>query len=242
MNFSRWRWFGGRRGLFPGLPGVPSVTASNTFSYTAEIGRKTLHLLALILPLGMWWLGMPLALYVVGAGALLATVADLTRAYVPTVNRWIRRLFGPLMRDEELPDVGEGVTFNGATSVLVGAALLALIFPLRVAVPVLTMTMLADAAAALVGRRLGQHSWGSLSATVEGTAAFVGTGLAVMPWFSTLTLGPALASVFVAATAEIVPGPGNDNVRVPLAAAATVVAGEVLFFDHPLHLFTGLPT
>ncbi len=217
------------------------VSASpDTFSYTAEIGRKALHLIALVIPLGMWWLGAPIALYAVSASALLAVAADLTRAYSSAFSAWIRWIFGPLMRAEELPEGGERVTFNGATCVLVGAALLAVIFPLRVAVPVLTMAMLADAAAALVGRRLGRHPWGTLSATVEGSAAFVVTGLAVILWFPTLAVGPAAASVLAAAVVEAVPAPINDNIRVPLTAAVIVVVGEALFFGQPLHLFTSL--
>jgi len=215
-------------------------SSSPRFSYAAEVGRKTLHLLALVIPLGMWLLGTPLALYVLAAGAGMAGAADVARAHLPAFNEWIRRVFGPLMRTEELPAVGEGVTFNGATSVLVGAALLLLIFPLRVAVPVLTMTMLADAAAALVGRRLGRHPWGDLSATVEGTAAFVVTGLVVMACFPALAYGPAAAGVLVAATVEALPLPVNDNVRVPLVAALVVAGGEALFFGHPLHFFASL--
>ena len=190
----------------------------------------------------MWMVDMPLALYVVAGFALSGITADVVRAYSSSFNEWIRWIFGPLMRAEELPSVGERVTFNGATCVLVGAALLGLIFPLRVAVPILTMTMLADAAAALVGRRLGQHSWGRFSATVEGSAAFIVTGLLVIVWFPALALGPALASVIVAAVVEALPLPLNDNIRVPLVAATILVAGEVLFFGRPLRLFTSLPT
>lgn len=204
------------------------------------MGRKALHLIALIIPLGMWWLGTPLALYVLGTMAVLALSADVVRAYSPPFNRFIRWIFGPLMRAEELPDVGSRVTFNGATCVLVGAALLTLIFPLRVAVPVLTMTMLADAAAALVGRRIGRHSWGSLSATVEGSTAFVVTGLAVMAAFPMLAFGPAAAGVLIAAAVEAIPLPVNDNIRVPLVAALVVAGGEALFFDQPMRLFAAL--
>jgi len=214
--------------------------SSSRFSYAAEVGRKTLHLLALVIPLGMWGLGTPLALYVLAAGAGIAVAADVARAFLPALNEWIRRIFGPLMRTEELPAVGDGVTFNGATSVVVGAALLLLIFPLRVAVPVLTMTMLADAAAALVGRRFGRHSWGNLSATVEGTAAFVATGLAVMAFFPVLAFGPAAAGVLAAAGVEALPLPVNDNVRVPLVAALVVTGCEALFFGYPLQFFVSL--
>ncbi len=214
--------------------------ASSHFSYAAEIGRKSLHLLALVIPLGMWILGLPLALYLLAPITLTAVGADVLRAYSPTFNAWIRWIFGGLMRADELPAVGTRITFNGATCVLVGATLLAGLFPLRVAVPVLTMTMLADAAAALVGRRFGRHPWGSLSATVEGSTAFVGTGLAVMAAFPSLPLLPAILSVLVAALVEALPLPVNDNIRVPLAAAVMVGLGEVVFLQQSFPLFAGL--
>lgn len=197
-------------------------------------------MLALVIPLGMWGLGMPTALYVLGGCATLAVAADIVRAYSRSFNDWIRWIFGALMRKEELPERRNRVILNGATCVLVGALLLAVIFPLRVAVPVLTMTMLADAAAALVGRRLGRHSWGGLSATMEGSAAFVATGLAVMALFPTLAFWPAAASVVVAAVVEALPLPVNDNIRVPLSAAAVLVLGEAVFLNQPLDLFAGI--
>lgn len=218
----------------------PSSTDTDSFSYGAEIGRKTLHLFALVIPLGMWVLGMPAALYVLGVCAAVAVAADVTRAFSPAVNEWIRWIFGPLMREKELPETGTNVILNGATCVLVGALLLAVIFPLRVAVPVLTMTMLADAAAALVGRGLGRHSWGSLSATVEGSTAFVITGVSVMALFPALAFLPAAASVLVAAVVEALPLPVNDNIRVPLVAAAVLAVGEAVLLNQPLNLFSGV--
>lgn len=176
----------------------------------------------------MAWAGTPTAQSVLSSGALLAVGADLLRAYSVRFNDWIRWIFGPLMRADELPAPGDGITFNGATCVLVGAALLALLFPLRIAVPVLTMSMLADAAAALVGRRWGRHPWGALSATVEGTAAFLVTGGAVMTAFGTLAPLPATAGVVGAAIVEALPLPINDNIRVPLVAAALVMGIELV--------------
>jgi len=218
------------------------VPARSSLSYTGEIGRKGLHLFALSLPLGMWWVGMPAALYLLAPVALLAVAADVARARSPSFNALVRRIFGPLMRAEELPEAGAGVRFNGATCVLVSAALMALLFPLRVAVPVLAMAMLADAAAALVGRRLGRHPWGSLPATVEGTTAFVATGLAIMACFPAVAFGPAAAGVLVGAVVEALPLPVNDNIRVPIAAALVVIGGETLFFGKPFVLFAGLTT
>lgn len=195
--------------------------------YIDELGRKALHLLALVLPAGMYWLGPPTATYVVGTGALCAVAADVARSLLPEVNAVVRTVFGRLMRAEEV-DVRHGITFNGATSVLVGAALLALLFPLSVAVPVLTMTILADAVAALVGRRWGRHEWGPGGDTVEGTVAFIGTGVGVMLLLDMAETGPALIAVLVAAGAEVLPLPVDDNIYVPLFGAAALVGAHFL--------------
>jgi dolichol kinase len=75
---------------------------------------------------------------------------------------------------------------------------------------------------------------------VEGTAAFLITGVAVLWAFPALAFGPALAGVVVAAAVEAAPLPVNDNIRVPLAAALVVAIGEALLLDRPLHLFASL--
>lgn len=213
---------------------------SSALPYTGEVGRKALHLLALTIPMGMWMMGTPLALYLLVPVALLAVTADVARAYSSSFNAVIRSIFGPLMRADELPAVGTGVRLNGATCVLVGATLLALLFPVRLAAPILAMAMVADAAAALVGRRWGRHAWGSLTATVEGSVAFVGTGLFLMAFVPGVAFGPAAAGVLVGALVEALPLPVDDNIWVPLAAAVVVAGGEALFFGRPFPLFAGL--
>lgn len=184
---------------------------------------------------------MPAALYLLGPMALLAVTADVARAYSPPFSRIIRSIFGPLMRNEELPEPDAGVSFNGATCVLVGATLLVLLVPIRVAAPVLAMAMVADAAAALVGRRLGRHTWGSLSSTVEGTAAFVGTGLTIMAFVPTIAFGPAAAGVLGGGIVEALPLRINDNIHVPIVAALLLMGTEALFLGRPFPLFGGLP-
>ena len=207
-----------------------------SLSYTGEVGRKALHLLALVIPFGAWAVGMPGALYVLVPAALVAVAADVTRAYSASFDRGIRWVFGALMRTDELPATKSTIRFNGATCVLVGAALMVFLFPLRIAVPVLVMAMLSDAAAALVGRRWGRHTWGGRSATVEGTAAFAATGLTVMAFFPSIAFGPAAAGVLVGAGIEALSLPINDNIRVPVAAAVVVVGCEALIMGRSVAL------
>lgn len=212
---------------------APSVDRGIGF----EAKRKALHLLALVVPLLMWILGKPVSLALLVPSALLGVGADVWRAYSPRFNDVIRRLFGPLMRGSELPPVGQGVRVNGATCVLVGATLTTWIFPLRIAVPVFAMFMIADAAAALVGRSVGRLHWPGSSRTVEGTAAFIVAGLGVMACFPSHSPLVAGAAVLTAAATEAAPLRVNDNVRVPLAAGAVVALLELWWLGHPVDFF-----
>jgi len=214
----------------------PAPHDPKTLPFSAELRRKALHILALVVPLGMAWLGMPDALYALVPASALALGGDVLRAYSQRFNRFIRRVFGSMMRVRELPPAGHGIVINGATWVLVSALLLALTFPLRVVIPVFTMFMVGDAVAALVGRRWGRHPWGRTARTVEGSTAFLVTGLAVMACFPAVGLGVGAAATAIACAAEAMPVPMNDNVRVPFTAALTVVVLEWLLFGHPIDL------
>ncbi|PSQ92172.1 MAG: phosphatidate cytidylyltransferase [Bacteroidetes bacterium SW_4_67_19] len=201
--------------------------------YREELRRKALHLLALALPLGTALLGKTVALWVLGPAALLALTCDALRSRSRRFARLIQRVVGRMMRADEWASESEqelsadaffGIRVNGATWTLVTMALLVALFPAPVAVAAFSLFMIGDAAAALVGRRWGRTCWGDGPRTVEGTAAFVGmAGLAVAPlaafgylpapWWA------AALAVAVAAGAEALPRPLNDNLRVPLTAA-----------------------
>lgn len=215
----------------------PDAASPPALSLGGELRRKALHLLALVVPLGMHVLGLPAALYALLPLTALGLAGDLLRARSAAFNRTIRRVFGSMMRPEELPPPHHGLVINGATWVLMAATLLALVVPLRVAVPVFTMFMVSDAVAALVGRRWGRHRWGQTSRTMEGSAAFLATGLGIIAWFPALPFGVGAAATGVACLAEALPGPGNDNVRVPFAGAVTVVVLEAVLFGQAPALF-----
>ncbi len=207
-------------------PDATNMT-SEIFPFSAEVRRKLLHIAALILPAGVAVLGRTTALAVLVPGALLAVGADVLRSRSAAFSRLIRRIFGAMMRPDELPPVGGRVIFNGATWMVLSVTLMTALFPARIAVPALVMFMLADAMAALVGRTWGRTPWGFQGRTVEGSLAFVATGLAVMACFP-LTWGVGAAGVLVGAAAEILPRPLNDNLRVPLATGAALVLLEWL--------------
>jgi dolichol kinase len=212
-------------------------TSPLPLSLRRELGRKTIHLVALILPLGMVVLPHGWALLVLTIGALLGVAGDVLRSHSTAFARLIERVFGPLMRQEEQPPVGSGIVLNGATWVLLSAVLLLVVFPARVGALALTLFMVADAAAALVGRRYGRTSWRISTRTLEGSAAFVVVGLCLVAVMPTLSFAAGAGVVVVGALTEALPRPFNDNLRVPFAMAATLLVVEHLWFGEALTLF-----
>lgn len=214
-------------------------------SYKAELWRKAIHLAALVVPLGMAVLGKMWSLYLLVPLTAFALACDVLRVRSETVARLVHRIFGFMMRGEEVPPIGGPVTINGATWVLITATLLALIFPIRIAVPSFIMFMLGDAAAALVGRRFGKIHWGNNSRTVEGTLAFFLLGLGIMALFThTSVFSPAAfwigaVSAAAAALAEVPSTPFNDNLRVPMVAAAVIFVLERFVLGLDIALFFG---
>ncbi len=218
-------------------PDAAAPPEATDIPYRAEVWRKAIHLLALVVPLGMALLGKAWALAVLVPLALAAVSADALRVRSDWFAQRIQRVFGPLMRHEERPALGEPVTINGATWVLLSAMLLTLIFPIRIAVPAFVMFMLSDAAAALVGRRFGRHRWPGSRRTLEGSLAFLGCGLVIMALFPSVVFWTAAVSVVAAMGAEVLRGPFNDNLRVPLVAATVLFLLERFVLGLDVTLF-----
>ncbi len=211
--------------------------AAHELPFRDELKRKTLHLLALVVPLGMALLDRSLVLAVLIPASLIALTGDVLRAYSEDVARLIQRLFGPLMRRDEWKARGSGFVVNGATWVLLSATLLTLVFPLRLAVPVFAMFMISDAAAAVVGRRFGRLRWGGTLRTVEGSLAFLVIGLFVIACFPSVPFWIGAFGVACGCVAEVLPRPLNDNLRVPLTVAAAIALLEWIVLGRPVDLF-----
>ena len=207
-------------------------------SYPGELGRKALHLLALVLPVAVLLIGKPDVLWGLVPLALTALALDLLRVRSAGLNRFIDTFFGWMMRPSERPRPGEPARINGATWVLLSMATLAILFPVDVAVATFIIFMLGDAAAALFGRRFGRHQWtdllgGRAGCSVEGSTAFMVAGLAMAAIFAgtdiiTIPLWALGVTTLVACILEALPLPLNDNMAAPLGAAI-VLHGLLLF-------------
>lgn len=198
--------------------------SADVLSYRGELYRKSLHLLALVLPIAAWYMPLPVAQIGLTTIAGVAVCADVLRARSRPFSRFIQWLFGCMMRPTELPPVPGPVVLNGATYVVVSLSLLLWLFPPALAIPAFCMFMLGDAAAALVGRAWGRTRWPKTNRTVEGTLAYCGM-CAVVAAGVHLVGGPAPELIglvaFIATTAvlEAAPLPINDNLVAPLGGA-----------------------
>ena len=197
-------------------------------------------MLALVVPLTMAWLGKTGALALLAPTTVLALAGDVLRVRSVWFARLIERIFGFMMRAEEQPPVGGPITLNGATWVLLSATSLTVVFPIRIAASAFAMFMLSDAAAALVGRRFGRIHWGRSPRTVEGSLAFLVVGLGIMLLlapYSGIVFWVGAVSVVAATLAEVPAGPFNDNLRVPMVAAAVIFVLERFVLGVEVGLF-----
>ena len=197
--------------------------------YAAELKRKAIHLGALVLPAAILVLPWPLAPASLTVLAALAVALDVARQRIPAVRRLIvDRVFGWMMRPEELVDGGP-IVFNGGVWMFLAAAACAWLFPPGVGAAALAMLMVGDGAAAVVGRRFGRTRWPGSPKSVEGSAAYAASafavGAAVAAWPPAgLGLAACAVGAIVGAAVEALPIPVNDNVRVPLVTGLAMWA------------------
>ncbi len=199
----------------------PTNYARNVFHVLG--GTTAMLLVEMVLPLD--WM-VPVAL---GAAAW-AWSLELSRRAFPPINDVLMRFFGSVAHPHEANRVNSSTWFSTAVVML---ALLGSVPATAVALAVLGW---ADPAAALVGRRFGRHPLIN-GRTLEGTLAFmaVGTivGMVVLSVFhGELSMGlrvaMALGAAVPAAIAELVARRIDDNLAIPLTAAAGLLCAAAV--------------
>ncbi|MEX2571314.1 MAG: hypothetical protein WD737_08400 [Gemmatimonadota bacterium] len=139
--------------------------------------------------------------------------------------RWVRYHF--LSRTRRLLRFHERRGVAGATYMAVAYLLAFLLFPRPIAVLAMLYSALGDAAAALIGKRWGNHTtrWGK---SWEGAAAGGLTSISVGMLMPGVPTSAALVGGIAAATLEFLPLRLNDNLRVVIGGGAAVWATAIL--------------
>ena len=186
-----------------------------------ELGRKAIHVGSVAVPVFTWYFGERLALAVLLPAVLIALLTEWGRFRVRRVRYVFLRYTRVMLRHHERRGLA------GATYMVVGYALVVLLFSLPIAVTAMLYNGLGDAAAALVGKRWGRHrtAWGK---SWEGFAAGLVTNLAIgfaVPGVS--TPGAVLGGI-AAAALEFAPLPLDDNLKVTLGGGTAAWLGALM--------------
>ncbi len=146
--------------------------------------------------------------------AVLAVLLEVIRHRSPPLERVLEILSFGVMRAGE-----RAGTVLGATMLAIGYLAAWLLFPGAAAAPAMLVTAAADPAAALAGTTLARERGRK---TAVGSAAAALVALLVL-LVTTRELLPSIAGAVFATLAERLPGPGVDNLAMPLATAGALV-------------------
>ncbi len=182
-----------------------------------EITRKIVHLATLVVPVGYLLTSEETVLLFLVPFFLCFLIVDLLRHFHSGLASLFRKyFFGRVLREEEKP------TLMGSTYFLFSTILTILLFPKSIAIASLFILILADTAAALVGRGIGRIS--IFGKTLEGSLAFFFSSLLIVWIYPNLNRFSGGLAALGATVIEILPIKVNDNLTIPL------VAGAIMFF------------
>ena len=200
--------------------------------YRQEIRRKLVHLSSLWMAAALWFLPWEFCAILFGVLAVLTVAVEY--AYyrkVPVVSQCYGFFFGRMLRD-----YGEGkFHLSGGAPVLAAACVSALFFKTPYSALAMATMLLADTAAALIGRRFGKHRFPN-GKSLEGCLAFFVTGALVMVAgflafaYPPLVLAGGLLGIVAATLLELFNCELHldDNFTIPLAAGGGLLIGEYL--------------
>lgn len=204
---------------------------SDVDSYRIELIRKSIHLCSISIPIFYFYTPRSVALAVLIPLTLVFVTVDVARYYHRPMEIWFYKTFGWLLRSRETSK--EKKRLNGATHVLIAATLAVIIFPKIIAVTSFMILIVADLAAALVGKRLGRHPF--LGKSLEGSAAFFLSALlivGILPKIDYRTGEYAIGATaaLAGAVVEALPVDIDDNLSIPLVVGTVLWAGYALFY------------
>ena len=210
---------------------TPVTDSPAHVSYESELMRKGIHMMSLSIPITYYFIPRETALLILIPLMLLFILGDVLRSYHEPTFRLYNRIFGRMLRSHEKSR--QKKTLNGASWVLISAALCVLIFPKLIAITAFAILIISDTVAALIGRRFGTRKFNDK--TLEGSTAFVLSAAVVILLTPKVAYAPAeyfiavVASVFGAVAEVFSFDIIDDNFAIPIAIGSTLWLMYVLF-------------
>jgi dolichol kinase len=190
-------------------------------TYKQEVLRKLIHLSSLWIPLGAYFSSPEKFLPLLYVTSFITVLFDVLRHYNKTISKIFNLFFAPLLRPHEQVEL----MLTGSSYMMIAASCCFLAFPRDIAIFAMSVLIISDSAAALVGKKFGNIK--ILDKSLEGLLAFIVSGLlvALYIWLNfDLELHWLLngfASVIIAGIVELISSKIkiDDNLTVPLAIA-----------------------
>lgn len=202
---------------------VPPV---GDISYSAEIKRKLIHLSSLWMPVAIYFLPPHVAALIFTSVLVKILLFEVLRKQNHIVARLLNKIFGSILRPEE---TGAGFHLTGATYVLFSAIICTLVFPKQIAVTAMSIMLVADATASLVGKKYGKNP--IMGKSLEGSTAFLCAAFITVAVIGLLGgyAAPFYVSALVAAIAATAVELFSKIVRLDDNFSIPLVAGSVMW-------------
>lgn len=153
-----------------------SITNSQhiPISYKAEVERKLIHLLSLLIPIiysfvNDKWIGFSIMFPIM----IFALTVNFFTNKEGRMRELLLGLYGDILREHESKP--KWYMLNGASYVIIAATLCLVLFPINVFLVSFSVLVISDTCAALMGRRFGKKKLYD-SKTIIGTVSFFLSG------------------------------------------------------------------
>lgn len=197
--------------------------------FRSELARKLIHLTGLAVPVLYFFTSRPLAVKILASLTVTSIVLEILRRANGTIANIFNRIFGPILRRHEREQKPHAVTwFFTAATISVA------IFPKYMTIMSITISLFADAAAALIGIRFGTRRFKGKS--LEGGLAFFLVAVMVVAATPKIAYNRGeyligIAAAMVGTLAELLTVDVlDDNFTVPLSIAFAMWALYRLLF------------
>ncbi len=192
---------------------VFSPSNTDDISIIGEVFRKLIHLGAIAIPVGYYFLGYPIVMPILILALVFALILDYIRLFGHERSRdFVYKYLGIMIRPCEKRDL------VGATYILTGSILAIQLFDKPIAIAAISFIVVGDTAGAIIGRLWGRVRFRAKS--LEGSVSFFLASVLVaiivpgIP-FWVMIIGAITATIVEAITLHI-----DDNLIVPISAGA----------------------
>jgi dolichol kinase len=181
-----------------------------------ELLRKCIHVSYSSIAFIYLFFGWELTVILLSLGVFFMISLDIARAYSKSVRSIYMKVFGKVLRDNEVDNRKN--LFTGGTYLVISTYIIILFFPMPVAVTSVFLITYSDSLAAIIGKRFGRIK--IFYKTLEGSIAFFLSGLLIIFLTPKVThdsfeLQISIFSLIVTTIFEVLPVKIDDNLYLP---------------------------